>query len=255
VLVPQALSRRALYYRERAANMYSVWAFNWAEGLVEVPWIIVQLVATVPLIYFVTNLNTESWFPFAYFTLCMFLILLLMTSLGLFAASLFPDPLAAQLASIGALITLMVFCGILVPLQNLPKPYVPMYYTSFFKYSSEGLMTTQFHGLDNIICLPGGKPLHLDLPKWMDKILHRYLPNGTIPFCTKTGGFDMEHPFKSLKEFSGVQVHAEDFVLGHFAKDYDYDNRWLDLGVLLAWVVGLRIATFVTMYLVNHQRR
>ena len=28
-LVPFALSRRALYYRERAANMYSVWAFNW----------------------------------------------------------------------------------------------------------------------------------------------------------------------------------------------------------------------------------
>eukprot|EP00516_Mucochytrium_quahogii_P004535 CAMPEP_0203759468 /NCGR_PEP_ID=MMETSP0098-20131031/12510_1 /ASSEMBLY_ACC=CAM_ASM_000208 /TAXON_ID=96639 /ORGANISM=" , Strain NY0313808BC1" /LENGTH=1654 /DNA_ID=CAMNT_0050652455 /DNA_START=147 /DNA_END=5108 /DNA_ORIENTATION=+ len=254
-LVPFALSRRALYYRERAANMYSVLAFNLGEFFVELPWICVQVATTVPLIYFLTNLNQETWFPFVYFVVCIFLILCLMTSMGLFAASLFPDALAAQLASVGALITLMVFCGIMVPKQDLPKPYIPMYYASFFKYSSEGLMTTQFHDLPDIICLPDGKPMHFTdkMSHMAEEFLHKYLPNITNPICTKTGEYDMLHPIKSLKGLSGFQMKAETFVLDKFAKDYDYENRWLDLEVLLVWIVVLRLLTFITMYFVNHQ--
>mmetsp|Transcript_38943 Transcript_38943/g.62730 ORF Transcript_38943/g.62730 Transcript_38943/m.62730 type:complete len:181 (+) Transcript_38943:96-638(+) len=180
-----------------------------------------------------------------------------MTSMGLFAASLFPDALAAQLASVGALITLMVFCGIMVPKQDLPKPYIPMYYASFFKYSSEGLMTTQFHDLPDIICLPDGKPMHFTdkMSHMAEEFLHKYLPNITNPICTKTGEYDMLHPIKSLKGLSGFQMKAETFVLDKFAKDYDYENRWLDLEVLLVWIVVLRLLTFITMYFVNHQKR
>jgi hypothetical protein len=43
--------------------------------------------------------------------ICMLLVL--MTSLAFFMASLFSDPLAAQLTSIGVLLTLMVFCGMI----------------------------------------------------------------------------------------------------------------------------------------------
>jgi len=259
-LVPFALSRRALYYRERSANMYSVWAFNWAEGLVELPWIIVQVCTTVPLIYFLTNLNLNGPFPFEYFVVMITIILMLMTSMGLFAASLFPDALAAQLASVGALITLMVFCGIMVPKQNLPAPYVPLYYVSFFKYSSEGLMSTQFHGLSDSICLPDGKPVHLpDVgQKLLDEVVaffRRYVPNIPMPpnglqLCTRSGNLPTH-----LNELSGIQWPADDFVLNNFAKDYDYDNRYLDLGVLLGWILMLRILTFTTMYFVNHQKR
>jgi ABC-type multidrug transport system ATPase subunit len=233
-LVPFALSRRALYYRERSANMYSVWAFNWAEGLVEVPYIIVQIVITVPLIYFLTNLNNTSY-AFFYFALMIFEVLLLMTSMGLFSASLFSDVLAAQLAAVGALITLMVFCGIMVPKDDLPWPYLPFYYISFFKYSSEGLMTTQFTGLNAMVCVPDGKPAATG-------ILHRF------PICTKDGSSD-------FSKITGIQLNAPVFVLEDFAKDYDYDNRYIDLLVVGGWIVGLRAMTFFAMYFINHQKR
>jgi hypothetical protein len=258
--VPFALSRRALYYRERSANMYSVWAFNWAEGLVEIPWIIVQVATTCPLIYFLTNLNTNTAEPVYYFFVCIFLILLLMTSMGLFAASLFPDALAAQLASVGLLITLMTFCGIMVPRQNLPAPYLPLYYVSFFKYSSEGLMSTQFHGLDDIVCLPDGKPLNSSVVEEVKHIAEWLFPNSSstinkFGLCTKTGTLDPRHPVSSLGNISGITIKAEEFVLDDFAKDYDYDNRWIDLLVLVGWIVSLRVITFITMYFVNHQKR
>merc|ERR1712032_1726768 len=99
VLVPFALSRRALYYRERSANMYSVWAFNWGEGLIEIPWLILQVFVTVPLLYFVTNLNTNSAEPFLYF--------LLMTAIALLSASLVADPMGATLGAIGITMPLM----------------------------------------------------------------------------------------------------------------------------------------------------
>jgi len=255
-IVPFALSRRALYYRERSANMYSVWAFNWAEGLVEVPWLIVQVVATVPLIYYLTNLNA-TWFAFAYFSFCIFLILLLMTSMGLFAASLFPDALAAQLSSVGALITLMVFCGIMVPLNKLPWPYVPMYYFSFFKYSSEGLLTTQFTGLEDIVCVPSGIPVDLDDSGKLDEWLHHFLPHRNIShgLCSTTGELDFRHPIQALKELTGIQIKAEHFVLQDFAKDYHFEDRNLDLGVLILWIIALRVLTFLATFYINHQRR
>jgi hypothetical protein len=49
-LVPFAMSRRALYYRERASFIYSVAAYSYAEGLVEIPYILIQSILTVPLI-------------------------------------------------------------------------------------------------------------------------------------------------------------------------------------------------------------
>jgi ABC-type multidrug transport system permease subunit len=234
-LVPFAMSRRALYYRERAAFTYSVATYNWAEGLVEIPYIVIQIVLTVPILYYITNMPYDSWERPIYFTLMILMILLLMTSMAFFMASLFSDPLAAQLASIGALLTLMVFCGIMVPRQSLPAPYVPMYYFSFFKYSSEGLLTTQFHNLQANICVPAGRPVEKG-------ILHRF------PICTYDGS-------SNLSQISGIQIEAADFVLNDFAKDYKYDNRWFDIAVLATWIVGLRLFTYVITLYVNHNRR
>jgi hypothetical protein len=236
-LVPFAMSRRALYYRERAAFTYSVATYNWAEGLVEIPYIVIQIALTVPILYYITNMPYDDWERPIYFTLMIMMILLLMTSMAFFMASLFSDPLAAQLASIGALLTLMVFCGVMVPRQSLPTPYVPMYYISFFKYSSEGLLTTQFHGLDANICVPAGKPVETG-------IFHKL----KLKVCTYDGTSD-------LSQISGIQIQAADFVLDDFAKDYKYDNRYWDIAVLGIWIVGLRLFTYVITLFVNHNRR
>jgi len=110
-----------------------------------------------------------------------------------------------------------------------------MYYFSFFKYSSEGLLATQFEGLESNICVPGGKPAK-------GGIL------GKFPVCTYDGS-------SKISQISGVQVSAAEFVLNDFAKDYKWDHRWMDAIVLGVWIIGLRLVTYVITVYVNHQRR
>jgi len=80
-LVPFALARRALYYRERASYTYSVGAYTWAEGLIEVPYLLIQILLTCPIIYYMTDLPTDRWERPFFFVLLITELLLLMTSL------------------------------------------------------------------------------------------------------------------------------------------------------------------------------
>jgi len=134
-----------------------------------------------------------------------------------------------------------------------------MYYASFFKYSSEGLMTTQFHGISDEICLPSGRPIVEEpwiIEKMLDLIRH-FRPDFPqhLPICSTNGRFDIAHPIAALKNITGIKIAAEKFVLDDFARDYEYDNRFLDLGVLLVWILVLRALTFIVMLNINHQKR
>lgn len=253
VLVPFALSRRALYYRERASNMYSVWAFNWAEGLVEIPWLVLQVVITVPIIYFMTNLNTSNPEPFWYFCLMLFLQLYLMTTISLFSASLFSDPMAATLAAIGWTMPLQQFSGMMPQKVDIPSYYMWLYDISFYRFAYEGLMTTQFHGDDSIICLPKGKPVHLSglLPEIVKDILNISISD---QICSTDGQMNILRP-NFWKNITGLQMTSEHLMLEKILESFNYENRYTDVVVISSWIIVLRILTFITSYFINHQKR
>ena len=99
--------------------------------------------------------------------------------------------------------------------------------------------------------MPSGKPINWTGP--VHDYVHKLFPK--LPeLCSDTGHFSL-FDIHSYTHLSGIEYKASTFVLDDFAKDYDYDNRFLDLGVLAAWIVVLRLFTFITMYFVNHQKR
>lgn len=51
------------------------------------------------------------------------------------------------------------------------------------------------------------------------------------------------------------QVSAEEFVTDHFGGAFSYDNRWKDLGVLLAYIAFTRLATLLVLRFVRHVHR
>jgi hypothetical protein len=110
-----------------------------------------------------------------------------------------------------------------------------MFYASFFTYSSEALLTTQFEGLVANICVPAGKPAQ-------GGFISRF------GVCTYDGS-------STISKISGIQISASEFVLDDFAADYHYSNRWLDVGVLGIWIVVLRIVTYFITLFVNHNKR
>jgi len=88
----------------------------------------------------------------------------------------------------------------------------------------EGVLATQFHGDRTVICNPQGQPARSGLAARFD-------------LCTADGGGGLRH-------VTGVQVTAEKYVLEDFLEGYKYENRWLDMGVLVAWIAGIRLGAY-----------
>ena len=159
-----------------------------------------------------------------------------MAYIGAFFASLFADPMAAMLSAGLLNQVLTLFSGTMVPGQNLSVYYKWLYYASPLKYLQEGLISTQFHGDHTLVCNPTG----IVVEDIKSKLYHQV--------CTSDGSAD-------YKKITGQVTTAEEFVLGEFLTAYKYDNRWLDLLVLFAWVAGIRFLTIMTFTFVSHEKR
>jgi len=131
-----------------------------------------------------------------------------------------------------------------VPHDKLPSYYRWLYYFSAQRYSTEAIITTQFHGDHTKLCIPDGKPI--ETAPWIFK---RFVVD---KFCTSDG------EFQGLGSFTGVVQTAEEFVYnseGSFLHGYEYEHRYIDFAVLLTWCLGLRILTVITALTVDHNKR
>ena len=155
---------------------------------------------------------------------------MMMTFVGMFMASILPEPLSAQLACSAFFAISNTFAGISVPRKHIPVQYVWLHYLSPLRWYFEGILSTQFHGNDDIMCNPLGKPVEKGLMK-------------ALGLCTQTGEADFH-------QVSGVQVTIEDFVLHDFLDGFEYERRYWDFVVLFSWIAVLRIgAVFATSYI------
>ena len=233
-VIPFAMARLPVFYRERATGMYSVTSHVVADALVEIPFVIIEIFLAITVLYFSVGMNS-ALDRILYYYLDAFALVYLMTMVGLMFAALLPDPLSAQLSAISFVQVLQIFSGILVQLDNLPRVYKPLYYFSPFMWSSEGLVTTQFYGDDTPICAPFGK-----------------IPSGSLishlKVCTKDGSND-------LSKISGVISTVEEFALGEFLPDFHYEHRWKDIVILVIWLLAIRILTTFIVIFVNHNKR
>ena len=234
-IIPFALARRALFYRERATGMYSLFAFMMSEGVVEVPYLVVETLLGTFIVQMIVGLSTTPQAIFFFVTGAFFLVMM-MSLMGLFFAHLMPDALSAQLSAIAFMQTLQIFSGILVPQQNISNPvYMALYYASPFRWGNELVVTSQFKGDDTEICLPTGIKVVKGLVS-------------KLGVCTKDGSGDMS-------KITGIVGHAEQFLQEEFLPDYRYEWRYYDFLVMLLWICALRGATVLVIMFVSHNKR
>jgi hypothetical protein len=214
--------------------MYSIIAHVIADSVVEIPFVMLEILFACGVLYLAVGMNSD-WGRAGYYLLVNFVLVYLMTMVGLLFSALLPDPLSAQLSAISFVQILQIFSGVLVPFQNLAKAYKPFYYVSPFKWSTEGTVATQFYGDDSKICAPFGK-----------------IPTGPLisklGLCTTDGSND-------LSKISGVVSTVDEFALGEFLPDFDFGNRWIDIAVLVGWILFLRLLTMFVVAFVNHNKR
>jgi len=153
-IIPWATSQRAVFYRERAAGMYSTRAHIVAT-VVELPYIFVESAIGINIMYWMCGFSSDVD-KFLYFWLLYFLYITLLTHVGMLFSALTPDAQSGTLLAALFYQIINLFAGTQVPPSDIPLYYKWLYWLSPQRWGQEGVIATQFHGDSTIICNPMG---------------------------------------------------------------------------------------------------
>jgi len=232
-MIPFFTAQRAVFYRERAAGMYSNSAYVFSS-YVEIPYLLLETLLGVNTMYWLIGFRDDSMWPWVYYNACYFLYLCLQTFMGMVISALMPNVMASQLVAALFINICSLFAGTSVPPSKIPDYYKFLYWFSPQKWAQEGVLTTQFHGDTTIMCNQGIVCDSCPLVKGMQ-------------ICTSDGS-----PAGAL---TGQAVEVGQWVLGDFLDGYKYDMRFYDLMVLACWAFMARLVLMYLVQNVSHLKR
>ncbi|KAL4597775.1 hypothetical protein ACB092_11G013400 [Castanea dentata] len=141
---------RTVFYRERAAGMYSPIAYAAAQGLVEVPYIFVQTIIFGIITYFMINLERTAR-KFFLFLLFMFLTFTFFTFYGMMAIGLTPSQNLAAVISSAFYSIWNVLSGFLIPKPSIPPWWIWFYYICPVSWTLRGIISSQLGDVETKI--------------------------------------------------------------------------------------------------------
>lgn len=145
---PSFVEDMKIFGRERLNGHYGVTAFTIANTLSATPYL--ALVSVVPgaIAYYLVGLQ-KSIDHFVYFSLVLFMCMMLVEGLMMIVASIVPDFLMGIITGAGIQGVMMLNGGFFRLPDDLPKPVwrYPVYYIAFHKYANQGFYKNEFLGL------------------------------------------------------------------------------------------------------------
>ena len=149
-ILPVMEVERAVFYRERAANMYLARIYGIGVGIAEIPYIFATCAVYMSIFYWTVGFRAEVE-PFLYYYLFFQLFVTQSVYLGQFLACILPNQQVAQImAGLSGNIWGM-FAGYMIPPQDIPKGVLFFHWANPVTYVFKGLVATQFHGDDTRI--------------------------------------------------------------------------------------------------------
>ncbi|KAJ8769647.1 hypothetical protein K2173_005250 [Erythroxylum novogranatense] len=182
---PSFVEDMKIFERERLNGHYGVGAFVIGNTLSSIPYLL--LISLVPgaIAYFLVGLQ-RTFEHFIYFTLLLFVCMILVESLMMIVASIVPDFLMGIITGAGIQGVMMLNGGFFRLPDDLPKPVwrYPMYYIAFHKYANQGFYKNEFQGLTFPNDQAGGSPritgeeilrniwqVEMGYSKWIDLVV------------------------------------------------------------------------------------
>ncbi|CAH9117683.1 unnamed protein product [Cuscuta europaea] len=151
---------RAVYYRERAAGMYSALPYAFAQGGIEAIYVAVQTIFYCLLIYpmigFEWNVGKLLWFY--YF---LYMCFLYFTLFGMMLVALTPGIQFAAIVMAFFLTFWNLFSGFLIPRTQIPIWWRWYYWASPISWTFYGIATSQLGDKDDLIEIPGATTVTL----------------------------------------------------------------------------------------------
>nr|XP_011460946.1 PREDICTED: ABC transporter G family member 31 [Fragaria vesca subsp. vesca] len=147
---------RTVFYREKAAGMYSPFAYAAAQGLIEIPYIAVQTIVYGVITYFMVNFE-RTIKKFLLYILFMFLTFTYFTLYGMAAVGLTPSQHLAAVISSAFYSLWNLHSGFLIPKPSMPKYWVWFYYICPVAWTLRGIITSQLGDVETILVGPAFK--------------------------------------------------------------------------------------------------
>ncbi|KAK3411001.1 hypothetical protein EUGRSUZ_J03024 [Eucalyptus grandis] len=147
---PVVAVERTVFYRERAAGLYSALPYALAQVLIEVPYVLMQATSYGLIVYgmigFEWTVEKFFWYLFfSYFTLLYF------TYFGMMTVGISPNQHIATLIATAFYTIWNLFSGFIVPRTRMPIWWRWYYWACPFAWSLYGLLVSQFGDLKNTL--------------------------------------------------------------------------------------------------------
>ncbi|KAH9292275.1 hypothetical protein KI387_042541, partial [Taxus chinensis] len=145
---------RTVFYREKAAGMYSPLPYALAQILIELPYVFVQSVMYGLIVYAMIDFNwvTAKFFWFFFF---MFFTFLYHTYYGMMTVALTPNATMAAIVSSGFYGIWMLFSGFLIPRLKIPIWWRWYYWACPYAWTLYGLITSQYGDVTDLMSEAG----------------------------------------------------------------------------------------------------
>ncbi|KAJ4833720.1 ABC transporter G member 53 [Turnera subulata] len=134
---------RTVFYRERAAGMYSALPYALAQVIIELPYIFLQAAVYGIIVYAMIGFewSVTKFFWFLYF---MYFSFLYYTYYGMMTMAMSPNLHVALIFSTAFYAIWNLFSGFLIPHSRMPIWWQWYYWISPIAWSLNGLITSQF---------------------------------------------------------------------------------------------------------------
>ncbi|KAK9065385.1 hypothetical protein SSX86_016768 [Deinandra increscens subsp. villosa] len=153
-VVPISAFERTVFYRERAAGMYSTLPYAMAQVVVEIPYVFFQTTYYTLIVYTMVSFEWTA-IKYLWFFIIHFLTFLYFTYNGLMAVSLTPNDQLASILTSAFYSLFNLFSGFFIPRPKIPTWWVWCYWICPLAWTFQGLIASQYGDVKDTIKVPG----------------------------------------------------------------------------------------------------
>ncbi|CAL9009960.1 unnamed protein product [Prunus brigantina] len=154
---PIVAIERTVFYRERAAGMYSALPYALAQVIVEIPYVFIQTTYYTAIVYAMVSFQWKAA-KFFWFFFINFFSFLYFTYYGMMTVSITPNHQVAAIFATAFYSVFNLFSGFFIPRPRIPKWWVWYYWICPVAWTVYGLIVSQYGDIEDTIRAPGITP-------------------------------------------------------------------------------------------------
>ncbi|MQL78829.1 hypothetical protein Taro_011257 [Colocasia esculenta] len=157
---PIVAIERTVFYRERAAGMYSALPYAIAQVVMEIPYVFIQTTYYTLIVYAMLAFKWTAA-KFFWFFYVNFFSFLYFTYYGMMTVSISPNHQVAAILAATFYALFNLFSGFFIPRPRIPKWWVWYYWICPVAWTVYGLITSQYGDVDDRINIPGSDRMRI----------------------------------------------------------------------------------------------